>query len=392
MCNESFDSERNKKMQTQKEIEIELAELFARICTPADSADAARRWDMLAKPLKSMGIAENDLIRIAGIQAKDHAVLTPARAYIFCADNGIVEESVTQTGQDVTAIVAKNISEGKASASILSHSCGIELIPVDVGMVQDVDIRTMKSAYGTKNFRKESAMSKAELLQAMKTGIRLAAECKKDGICIAIAGEMSIGNTTTSAAVASALLNRSPKEITGRGAGLDDAGLQNKIQVIQAGLNRIASKPEPERFEAFTDSQAEVFHILMEVGGFDLVAMTGFYLGTAAYHIPVILDGMISQTAALCAAKIVPMAAEYWIPSHCSNEPVSALLLEQLGMHAVINASLKAGEGCGAILYYSLLTLTNRIFYELPSFEEVNIIPYQDFEEDTKRTPERSFV
>ena len=266
---------------------------------------AKKRWDSIAKPLHSLGELENMLTQIAGITGTPDVRVEKKAVVAMCADNGVVEEGVTQTGQEVTAIVAENFSRHKTSACLMAEVAGVDIYPVDIGMITDVKNVTRKNektAYGTKNFAKEPAMTREQLWQAIETGIRIAGEKKQEGYDILLTGEMGIGNTTTSSAVASVLLNRDPAVMTGKGAGLDDDGLKRKIHVIEDAIGR------------YNLRQADVLTVMASVGGYDIAGLCGLCIGGARYHIPVVLDGFISGVAALCAVHLIPAVADYLIP------------------------------------------------------------------------------
>ena len=202
---------------------------------------AAKRWDSIAKPLHSLGKMEKLVIQIAGITG-DPDIHIKKRALVpMCADNGVVEEGVTQTGQEVTAIVAENFLSGDTSACVMSRQCGTKVIPVDIGMTVDTRVSTdLKVACGTANMTKEPAMTREQAVQALETGIEMVRRLKEDGYGLLATGEMGIGNTTTSSAVASVLLNRPAEEMTGRGAGLSGDGLDRKIHAIKSNCSQPA--------------------------------------------------------------------------------------------------------------------------------------------------------
>ena len=225
---------------------------------------AAKRWDSIAKPLHSLGKMEKLVIQIAGITG-DPDIHIKKRALVpMCADNGVVEEGVTQTGQEVTAIVAENFLSGDTSACVMSRQCGTKVIPVDIGMTVDTRVSTdLKVACGTANMTKEPAMTREQAVQALETGIEMVRRLKEDGYGLLATGEMGIGNTTTSSAVASVLLNRPAEEMTGRGAGLSGDGLDRKIHAIKKAI--AVNRPDPK----------DAIDVLAKVGGFDIAGMAG---------------------------------------------------------------------------------------------------------------------
>ena len=198
---------------------------------------AKQRWDSIAKPLHSLGELENMLTQIAGITGTPDVRVEKKAVVAMCADNGVVEEGVTQTGQEVTAIVAENFLAGTTTCCVMCRQCGAELFPVDVGMVTDTKVRTdLKVAYGTRNMTKEPAMTREQAIQGIEAGIAMAEELKGKGYQVLATGEMGIGNTTTSSAVASVLLGKPVEDMTGRGAGLSGEGLVRKINAIKKAI------------------------------------------------------------------------------------------------------------------------------------------------------------
>ena len=286
----------------------------------------------------------------------------------MCADNGVVAEGVTQTGQEVTAIVAENFSRHETSACLMAEVAGVDIYPVDIGMITDVKNVTRKNektAYGTKNFAKEPAMTREQLWQAIETGIRIAGEKKQEGYDILLTGEMGIGNTTTSSAVASVLLNRDPAVMTGKGAGLDDDGLKRKIHVIEDAIGR------------YNLRQADVLTVMASVGGYDIAGLCGLCIGGALYHIPVVLDGFISGVAALCAVRLVSAVADYLIPSHVSKEPAAHYVLDELGLSPLITCDMCLGEGSGAVAVIPLLEMGLKVYGDMGTFEDIKVEQYK---------------
>ena len=245
-----------------------------------NAMESARlHWDAIAKPLHSLGRLEDMIVQLAGICENPVPAPRKKAVLIFCADNGIVAEGVTQTTQDVTAAVTQNFAKGIASVNALSRICGTEVFPVDIGVAQALDcpgVLNRKVAFGTQNFAHGPAMRRDEAEQAVCTGIDLVQEKAAEGYNLIVTGEMGIGNTTTSSAVFSVLQGLPPEQVTGRGAGLSDAGLQHKIQVISRAV--AALQPDP----------GDVLDVLSKVGGFDVCGMMGAFLGGAICRVPVL--------------------------------------------------------------------------------------------------------
>lgn len=319
---------------------------------------ARKKWNSIAKPLHSLGKLEEHIIRIAGITGNAEVELKNRALIAMCADNGVVEEGVTQTGQEVTAIVAENFLEGATSVAIMCQSAEVDLFPIDIGMVRDTRVPNYKVAYGTKNMVKEPAMTREEALQAILTGVHLVKEKKEAGYQILATGEMGIGNTTTSSAVTAVLLEQDPAEVTGRGAGLSGTGLKKKISVIRDAI--ALHKPKKE----------DPIDVLAKVGGLDIAGMAGVFLGGAACRIPVVADGFISCVAALCAIRICPAVKDYVITSHKSKEPATVMILEALDIPVFLDCDMCLGEGTGAVTIYPILDMALAVYGGMCTFSD----------------------
>ena len=325
---------------------------------------AHEHWDSIAKPLHSLGKLEDAVTQIAGMKGDPKVLLDKKALLIFCADNGVVAEGVTQCGQDVTKAVAENFLQEKATASILCRYAGADIFPFDIGVAQDTCIPQCKIACGTKNLAKEPAMTREEAVRALEAGIRVASEKIGEGYEILATGEMGIGNTTTSSAMASVLLGLDPEIVTGRGAGLSSKGLEKKIQVIRQAI----ALHHPDA--------ADPVDVLAKVGGFDIAGMAGTFLAGAAHRVPVVIDGFISAVAALLAVRIAPAAAGYILASHVSKEPAAAMLLEALKKDALLHCDMCLGEGTGAVMLFPVLDMALAVYHGMATFESTNIEAY----------------
>lgn len=327
---------------------------------------AKKQWNSIAKPLHSLGKLEEHIIRIAGITGDPDVKIEEKALIVMCADNGVVEEGVTQTGQEVTAIVAENFLSGETSAAIMCKKAGARILPIDIGMAGKTKVPDYKVACGTRNFAKEPAMTREQALQSILTGVRIVEEQKKAGVALLATGEMGIGNTTTSSAVLAALLQIDPEKVTGRGAGLSSAGLSRKIQVIRQAL--ALHKPDAN----------DPVDVLAKVGGFDIGGLAGVYLGAAKMHLPVLIDGFISGTAALLACRLCPEAKEYMIASHKSKEPGMQILLEALGLSASLDCDMCLGEGTGAVAFFPVLDMAAAVYRQMSTFADIQVEEYQE--------------
>ena len=332
----------------------------------------AKRWDAIAKPIRGLGLLESAITQIAAVQGRPEPDITRKALVVFCADNGFVEEGITQTGAEVTAQVADNMLEGKTTASICCKQAGADLYPVDIGMLYDTKIPNHRIANGTKNIAREPAMTRKEAILALEVGILLARELAEKGYTLLAGGEMGIGNTTTSSAIASVLLDRPVDEMTGRGAGLDDERLKKKISLIKKAIE--LHRPDRE----------DPIDVLSKLGGFDIAGLAGLYLGAAAERIPVVLDGFISGVAALLACRLAPAAADALLASHVSREPAASRVLSALEKEPLLYASLNLGEGAGAVMLFPLLDAALRVFREMPSFTDTDIEAYENYQEKAR--------
>lgn len=332
----------------------------------AAMAAAKQHWDGLGKPLGSLGRLEKALIRIAGIQRTGDVHIDRKALVIMCADNGVVEEGVTQCGQEVTATVAENFLDEKSCVAIMCRRAGTKICPVDIGMAVDTPrVEKRKIAYGTKNMAKEPAMTREQAVAAIEVGIAKAEELHAQGYEMLATGEMGIGNTTTSSAMTAVYLGLDVETVTGRGAGLSSHGLQRKINAIKQAI--AVNQPDPE----------DPLDVLAKVGGLDIAGMCGLFLGGAAKRMPVVMDGFISQVAALTAVRLVPECADYILASHVSEEPGANILLKALEKDAFLTCGMRLGEGSGAVALFPILDFASDIYHKMSTFVQADIVEYQ---------------
>lgn len=349
--------------------EVELGLLLEAV-DPLDEItmeESQIRWNQIAHPLHSLGRLEDVIIQISGMTKDATMHLEKKALVIMCADNGVVAEGVTQTGQEVTAIVAENFLTGEASAAIMCKVAGVDIFPVDIGVARDTSIINRKIAYGTKNMAKEPAMLRDEVIKAIEVGINMVKELKEKGYGILATGEMGIGNTTTSSAITAVLLAQSVENVTGVGAGLSKEGLARKIQVIQQAI--ALHKP----------NQGDCIDVLSKVGGLDIAGLAGVFLGGAIYHIPIVIDGFISGVAALCAKHLCEKSVSYMIPSHKSKEPATNMVLDALGVQPYLDCDMHLGEGTGAVAIIPLLTMASAVYQGMTTFVGEDIESYVDY-------------
>ena len=327
-----------------------------------------KNWDAIAKPLDGMGKFETLIAKIGAITGTEEIDITQKAVVIMCADNGIVEENVSQSGQEVTVAVAKAMGKGQSCVGQMAKAVGADTIPVDIGINLKETIHGLvsrKIRCGTRNFSKEPAMLEAEAIQAIATGIDMAFLCKKAGYKILATGELGIGNTTTSSAVAAALLKCEVPKVTGRGAGLNDIGLARKQKVIEEAI---------QKYDLY---HSDALTILRTVGGLDIAGLVGLCIGGAMCHLPIVLDGVISMVAALVAERMVSGTKEYYIPSHKGKEPAIEMLAKELELEPVIDGDMALGEGTGAVMMFALLDVALSIYQGKTTFNDIRIGQYE---------------
>lgn len=332
---------------------------------------AKQKWDRVAKPLHSLGKLEDLISQIAWIQNTPDVKLDKRCALIFCADHGVVQENVTQSDSSVTALVAASIEEGNANINLMASAAHGDVFAVDVGMKRDVHgVIRRKIQYGTENMAIGPAMTRDQVRHALQVGMELVGEMKDKGYQIITTGEMGIGNTTASAAMACGLMGLEPEEITGRGAGLSDAGLERKRSAVRRALN--VNHPDP----------LDPLDVLSKVGGLEIAAMTGAFLGGAMYRMPIVIDGVISAVAALAAYRMQPESREFMLPSHMSREPAMIRIMEEMNLQPIIHADLALGEGTGAIALLPLLDMALKVYHGPHTFQDLGMEAYTPQEEE----------
>lgn len=348
----------------------ELAKLTVKAPDKAVYKKVFHNWDTVAKPIDGLGRFELLTARIGAIEGTENIDISQKAVIIMCADNGIVEENISQSGQEVTLAVMKNMAEKKSSVGKMAKLVGADTIPVDIGVNHKDRIPGVldrKISLGTRNFRNGPAMTEEETIKAIFTGIEMVFACKENGYNILATGEMGIGNTTTSSAVAAALLGCDVSEVTGRGAGLSDEKLAHKQKIIAESIDKYELK------------EADALQILETVGGLDIAGLTGVCIGGALCRVPIVLDGVISMTAALLAERIVPGTKEYLIPSHKGKEPATEKLGKELGLEPVIDGNMALGEGTGAVMMFSLLDIALSVYQDRTTFSDSKIEQYERF-------------
>lgn len=356
-------------------------ELFSISITEPDPEILNRskaKWDGIAKPIDGLGSFEEIICRIAAVQGNVIAAVDRKAHIIMCADNGIFEEGVSQTSQKVTRDVAELMGKRKSSVGMMAAGYPIDMFVYDIGINSETTpegVINAKVRKSTENFLKKPAMEGTECLAAIETGINAVKACKEKDYQIISTGEMGIANTTTSTALLCALKGLSPKDFTGKGAGLTDSGLKNKIQVIEKGIRLYREDNDQE-----ITSKESVFEIVRSLGGLDIAGLTGVFIGGAIYHIPIVIDGVISAVSAMVAERLVPGCRDYMLASHMGREQGMKVVLEELSLKPVIHADLALGEGTGAIMLFPMLDMAMSLYRSGTSFGDTDIDQYERFD------------
>ncbi len=326
--------------------------------------DAANRLDKLAKPIGSLGKLEDLAVKISGMTGKQNNSFEKKVTIIMAADNGVVEEGVSSCPQAVTTIQTVNFLKGVTGICVLSKHAGADIRVVDIGIAGDLEypgLINRKIRKGTSNMVKGPAMSREEAVIAIETGIEMVSQLVSEGYSLFGTGEMGIGNTSTSSAVAMTILGCSAEDAVGKGAGLTEEAYKNKKSVIQRAIS--VNRPDPK----------DPVDVLSKVGGFDIAGMTGCFLGAAYHRVPIVVDGFISAAAALAAYKINPLVKDYIIPSHCSEEPGYKLAMGEIGLKPMLDLNMRLGEGSGCPLAFNIIEAAEAIISEMATLEEAMI-------------------
>lgn len=315
----------------------------------------------LAKPPGSLGRLEEISIQLAGITGRVHNALNKKQLLVFAADNGVVAEGVSSAPQSVTKQQTINLMRGKTGAAVLAKHFGCGLTVCDVGVNADIYESTVlnrKIAYGTQNICTGPAMTREQTLQAILTGAEIARTVDADVIGV---GEMGIGNTTTSSTVLAVLLGADVEAVTGRGGGITEESFRKKKAVIRTAIE--VNRPDRD----------DVVGVLSKVGGFDLAAMCGAFLGAAAARRPAVIDGLISAAAALCAVRLCPNVRGYLVPSHASFEIGYRLAMEAMDLRPLFDLGMRLGEGSGCPLAFQVLDAACAVINYMATFDEAGI-------------------
>ena len=329
---------------------------------------AARdKWNAVAKPIGSLGQLELMVEKIAGLTGSIDVDISKRAVMVLCADNGVVAQGVTQSEPEITTVIAGSVARGISSVCRMAQTVNADAVSVDMGMMTPSDVPGVIDrciARGTGDISLGPAMSREQALTAIKIGVDLVAQMKADGYKILATGEMGIGNTTTSSAMAAAFLGLPVETVTGRGAGLSNAGLARKCAAIERAL----AVNEPDANDALD--------VLSKLGGFDIAGLVGLFIGGAVHRAPIVIAGFISALAAYTAARLCPACTCAMLPSHVSAEPAARMLFDELGIEPIIHAGLRLGEGTGAVLLFPLLDAALAL-YNGTTFDDTGIEAYE---------------
>ncbi len=328
-------------------------------------AHAQARLDRLTKPVGSLGRLEELAASYVMMTGEVKPVVPRGAVMTFAADHGVAREGISAYPSEVTAQMVLNFLRGGAGVNVLARHVGVDVRIVDIGVDHEFGpvpgLISRKVRRGTRNLVVEPAMTRAEAEESVLVGIGLAEEAVREGIGLIGTGEMGIGNTTPSAAIASVMTGRAPADVAGRGTGIDEAGYARKVAVIQQALNR--HRPDP----------SDALDVLAKVGGMEIGGLAGVIVGAAAARVPVVLDGFIAGAAALIAAGLQPRCREYLIASHRSVECGHPIVLRHLGLTPLLDLDLRLGEGTGACLGMGLVFAAVKLYTEMATFEEAGV-------------------
>ena len=345
---------------------MDILNLNAQIAPPDEAARSAAqdRWRHVAKPVGSLGALEDDITRIAALTGDAKVRLTPRSVLVMCADNGVAAPDIAITPVRITRVVAEMMATGRSNVCRMARLAGARVFPFDVGMASrsgEPGLYDFHVADGTADITRGPAMTRDTAISLIEFGMEQVRLQRDMGTRLIATGEMGVGNTTTSSAMTAALLGADPALVTGRGSGLSDESLQKKISVVRRALD--VNKPDPK----------DPLDVLSKVGGFDIAAMCGVFLGGAVYRVPVLLDGVISAVAALTAVRLCPAASCAMIATHISAEPAGKMLLDEMGLSPLICAGMRLGDGTGAVAAMPMLDMALEIYDHMLTFSDIGM-------------------
>ena len=346
---------------------MELKQIISAIqpLNQATMDEARNRQNLLTKPPGSLGKLETISIQMAGITGNAVPSINHKVVITMAGDHGVVAEGISAYPAEVTTQMVLNFLAGGAAINVLAEHVGARVVIVDMGVAAEFDdhpnLARKKVAPGTNNIAREQAMSEDQAHQCIQAGIEIFEAEYSKGADILITGDMGIGNTTPSAAIACAITGINPSLIVGRGTGIDDQGLERKIETVKSAL--AINKPDSN----------DGFDILMKVGGFEIGGLVGTILAAASHQVPIVIDGFISTAAAMIAVTISPLARHYLFSAHRSQELGHQVMLAWLELDPLLSLHLRLGEGTGAALAVGLIDAACKILSEMATFEEAGV-------------------
>lgn len=355
-----------KDKNTQEESEIEEISEGIKGTDQQARERAQKRMDNLTKPKGSLGQLEELAIKVAGITGEMNSPLDVRYSFVFAGDHGVAAEGVSAYPQEVTVQMLANFIHEGAAINVLGRKVDSEVVVVDAGVASDdvpPSVINEKINYGTNSFLEGPAMSRKEALASIRVGYRTVEKVADTGLDLLGVGDMGIGNTTPSSAITAAMTDGEPEEVTGRGTGIDEESLKQKIAIVEKGLE--INQPDPN----------DPLDVLSKVGGYEIGAIAGAYLAGAASGVPILLDGFITTAGALIAHGLEPKVANYMIASHNSVERGHRIALENLRLEPLLDLNLRLGEGTGAALAMHLIESGVSILKEMYTFDEAGVSP-----------------
>lgn len=344
-----------------------LQQISAQVRPPDQEAErlAGLRQTRLTKPAGSLGRLEKMAIQLAGIFGVERPAVGKKMLVIAAADHGVVRQGVTGYPQEVTAQMVANFLAGGAAINCMARRAGVDLEIVDAGILEPLpdhrDLRVVSVKRGSGDITRGPAMTREEAKACVSAGVGLALEAAEAGADLIGTGDMGIGNTTPSSAIAAAVLRRSPSETTGRGTGRDDRELAHKVSCVERALE--VNQPDA----------GDGLDVLSKVGGLEIGVLAGVVLGGSFARRAVVLDGFVSGAAALIAHSLCPTVGHYLVAGHLSAEPGHRLVLSHLGLEPLLDLSMRLGEGTGAVLAMGLLEAAAQCLAEMATFLEADV-------------------
>ena len=319
--------------------------------------DIYHKWDLMDKPQNSLGNIEKMVAKYGSMIGNEFPDELKPAMLLMCGDHGIAKYGVSAYPPEVTIQMINGYMRGTAGANVMARHANTDLFVVDVGVNADLTnlkgVRNEKIAWGTEDFTKGPAMTKNQAIKALQVGIKVADECIDKGYNLLVTAEMGIGNTTSTAAIASAMLNLEPELTVGRGTGINDERMQIKRRVVAEGL--AVNSPIAD----------DALDVLCKLGGYDHAGLAGMIIGGARRRVPTMIDGVNATAAALIAWKLYPECSEYMLCSHLSEEIAHKKMLSQLNLHPIVDAGMRLGEGTGASLAIVVLQTALGLYKEM---------------------------